>query len=478
MRRRQLLPFLSLVMLLSRAGLGLKVTTSHLFHAAKRTLACSTREESDDYWYHVPVMRDECCDLLKIKEGGVYVDCTLGGGGHTKAILERGGSVIGLDQDPDAIARASGVLSSYIASGQCELIQTNFRHIRSAVASSKLAADRHGLVDGVLMDLGISSFQINEASRGFAFGQDGPLDMRMNKGQAGQAPPTKGFSAHDIINEWEGTAIADVLFNYGDETRSRVLAREIVAARPLHTTFQLEAVISRITPYKQRSKTLARCFQALRIVVNDEIGALEDALESMHEIVTYGGMFVVMSYHSLEDRRVKQLFRSGSIDGRELASSAKVDIAAKFPHLGLAEQLDEEELSQLLDADAEGGTARARRRRPQTDPDPKMEVLGGPLLPWESVSRRAFVPSEVEVEANRRARSAKLRAAVQVLPSRDGRGPSSVGVGAEEGALVSANPVLQAKLTKARGKGLGSGPKVGAKQRAKMERERREAEEQ
>ena len=132
--------------------------------------------------YHVPVLLNECCEYLVIKENGIYVDCTIGGGGHTREILRRGGRVIGLDQDPDAIAKTSADLISYIESGHLEIIQTNFRYIERAIKSSKFADGMN--VDGVLMDLGISSHQIDEPSRGFAFGADGPLDMRMGQGKS------------------------------------------------------------------------------------------------------------------------------------------------------------------------------------------------------------------------------------------------------------------------------------------------------
>lgn len=130
--------------------------------------------------YHVPVLLKECCEYLGIKQDGIYVDCTLGGGGHTLEIMKRGGRVIGLDQDPDAIAKTSADLATYIETGRLEIIQTNFRYIERAIRSSKFADGKH--VDGILMDLGISSHQIDEPSRGFAFGADGPLDMRMGQG--------------------------------------------------------------------------------------------------------------------------------------------------------------------------------------------------------------------------------------------------------------------------------------------------------
>jgi 16S rRNA (cytosine1402-N4)-methyltransferase len=380
-------------------------------------------------------MKDECCKYLNIIPGGVYVDCTLGGGGHTKAILQRGGRVIGIDQDPDAIKRSQGILQNYIDSGDCEIVQTNFRNIGLAIQNSRLAGlntERKGLVDGVLMDLGVSSFQINEASRGFAFGQDGPLDMRMNKGEE-KLPadePARGgtetenehrqrgaISAHQIINTWDGTAIADVLYNYGDETRSRVLAREIVSSRPLNTTAQLVDVIARKTSFKERSKTLARCFQALRIVVNDEIGALEDALHDMHRFIRQGGAFVVMSYHSLEDRRVKQLFRTGSFDTSALSFDRT-------------------------------------RKEARTNHD------GGNGNPWESVMKRAVVPTDEEIAVNRRARSAKLRAATQILKH------GSEEAAGEEVPFTNAD-VASARKSKTR---TAKAPFMGAKELAKLEK--------
>ena len=166
-------------------------------------------------------------------------------------------------------------------------------------------------VDGVLMDLGISSHQIDEASRGFAFGSEGPLDMRMASGES-----SGSLTAATIVNKWDVDSLANVLYEYGDETRSRQISREIVSARPHSTTFDVKKAICRVTSYKRQSATLARCFQALRIVVNDELGALDDALNSMHRCVVPGGRLVALSYHSLEDRRVKQLIRYGSVHGR------------------------------------------------------------------------------------------------------------------------------------------------------------------
>ena len=190
------------------------------------TIAVSASEPDA---YHVPVLLNECCEYLAIKQNGIYVDCTLGGGGHTREIIRRGGRVIGLDQDPDSIAKTSKELSEYINNERLEIVQTNFRFIEKAVQSAKLANGQ--LVDGILMDLGISSHQIDEPSRGFAFGADGPLDMRMGQGKTANAGAAE-FTAATICNEWTVDDIADTLYHFGEETRSRQIAREIVLARP------------------------------------------------------------------------------------------------------------------------------------------------------------------------------------------------------------------------------------------------------
>jgi len=395
--------------------------------------------------YHVPVMMNECCDLLNIRPGGVYVDCTMGGGGHTRAILERGGRVIGIDQDPDSIGRVKRLLNSYIAAGNLEVIQTNFRNMQDAISSSKLAGD-NGVVDGVLMDLGISSFQIDEATRGFAFSQDGPLDMRMNKGMLSSElddsiPMSKVVSAFDIINLWDANDIADILYDYGDEVRSRVIAREIVLARPLNTTGQLESVISRVTQFKQRSKTLARCFQALRIVVNDEIGALEDALLRMHECIRFEGRFVVMSYHSLEDRRIKQLFRDGVIQGRAVISD----------------------------------TSRGRKR---SDGAVSSAVESAVINPWKVVNKRAIVPTEEELQLNRRSRSAKLRCAEQIIIQHGSSHMYDTSVTGEATGLSSSSVQINPNDdVNSKSKKLGGAKIMGAKQLAKLRRSMSEDEE-
>ena len=331
--------------------------------------------------YHVPVMLKECCDELVWKKGGVYVDCTLGGGGHTNEILRRGGKVIGIDQDPDAIEAASLRLKCSIDEASLEIVQSNFRRIKEVVRGSPLTGE-DGQVDGVIMDLGISSHQIDKGERGFAFGHDGPLDMRMSQGTG----PEGRVTAAEIVNEWSEEAIADILFDYGEEPRARRLARAIVAARPFATTGALKQVINDNTHFNHQTKTLARCFQALRIVVNDEIVSLNDALSSLHEVVRPGGRLVIMSYHSLEDRPIKRLINSGQLPTSSIKSE---------------------------------------------------------FLFWRPVTRKARTATQAELASNSRARSAKLRIAERIhalrldelehMPGREKRSKYRSGtVGAKE----------------------------------------------
>ena len=238
--------------------------------------------------YHRPVLLNECCDYLMQSQSGVYVDGTLGGGGHTSEILRRGGRVIGLDQDVDAIRASSSRLAEYNANKTFEIAQINFRHLERYLKSSFLAKD--GLVDGILLDLGISSYQIDESTRGFAFSAEGPLDMRM----AQNGITSRDLTAADIVNEYSLDSLANILYEFGEEKRSRQIAREIVASRPLHTTKDLAMCISKITPWKHRTQALARCFQALRIVVNDEMSALNEILLSAHRCLRPGkALFII-----------------------------------------------------------------------------------------------------------------------------------------------------------------------------------------
>jgi 16S rRNA (cytosine1402-N4)-methyltransferase len=324
-------------------------------------------------------------EYLNVQPGKVFVDGTLGGGGHTHEILRRGGKVIAFDQDPDAIARSSTLLSSYLQSGDLEIHQTNFRSMRCVIRENPLSATDAALkrslhlttsllsqgqpIDGVLLDLGISSHQIDERSRGFSFGGDGPLDMRMHQGDASHLHlDQSSLTAAQIINSWHEDDIANVLYYYGEERFSRRLARAIVNARPINRTTDLEKVLSSQTSFKDRAKTLARCFQALRIRVNDELGALEEALAYMDTCIKPGGRLVIMSYHSLEDRRVKQYLKYGKG--------------------ALLEGAENEETSASTSMNQKGHNSQ-----------------------WHILTKKAVGPSASEEENNRRSRSAKLRCA-------------------------------------------------------------------
>ncbi len=255
--------------------------------------------------YHAPVMVRECMDLLQPERGGIFLDGTLGGGGHAEALLERGPEAVlyGVDRDPDALAEASNRLARF---------GDRFRPVRSnfadALATAGLAA---GALSGVLLDLGISSHQIDVDARGFTFRAGAPLDMRMGQASAGE--PT----AADLLNTLDEEELANVFYRYGEERRSRKLARivaEMREAEPFATSDQLHRAIDRTLGPRTETADRARIFQALRIAVNGEIEALERALENFRDGLAPGGVFAVMSYHSLEDRLVKNAFRDWSME--------------------------------------------------------------------------------------------------------------------------------------------------------------------
>jgi 16S rRNA (cytosine1402-N4)-methyltransferase len=246
---------------------------------------------------HEPVMPLEVLEMLEPKPGKLIVDATLGGAGHTRLLLQAGASVIGVDQDPYALERVRGENLAGQNSSSLELIQSNFRDLSTRLEGRN--------VDGVLMDLGVSSFQLDDTERGFSYHGNAPLDMRMS-----QAGP----SAADAVNELEPEEIARILFEYGEERYSRRIARNIVEARekaPIETTGQLSELIRRAYPggHSRGIHPSRRSFQALRIYVNDEIGALEEGLRGAVSILKPAGRLVVISFHSLEDRIVKRFAR-------------------------------------------------------------------------------------------------------------------------------------------------------------------------
>ena len=257
---------------------------------------------------HVPVLLNEALQYLDPKPGARFIDATLGAGGHTREILERtgpDGQVLAIDQDESALSNAKAMLESF--GSRVIFVHSNFR------AVGKIAED-HGFLncDGVLADIGISSMMVDDPSRGFSFMREGPLDMRMDRTQA--------LTAADVVNGYSEKEIADILYTFGEERRSRPISRSIVRSRPLHRTTDLVRAIERVSggPRHGQIHPATRTFQALRIYVNDELGSLENFLDSSMTAVRSGGRVVVISFHSLEDRIVKQRFRASTAHGRVL----------------------------------------------------------------------------------------------------------------------------------------------------------------
>lgn len=246
---------------------------------------------------HIPVLFQETIDSLQIQPDGVYVDCTAGGGGHSKAILERlseKGTLIAIDRDPEAIEILQMRLGKY---PQARIVHDTFNHIGAVLGETR--------ADGILADLGVSSHQLDTAERGFSFHKDAPLDMRMSK---------TGLSAYDVVNTYSEADLARILFTYGEEKFAKSIARNIVKSRaekPIATTFDLIAVIKQSMPQKamRDAHPARRTFQAIRIEVNGELAQLDTALNDMFAALKVGGVLSVITFHSLEDRMVKQRFR-------------------------------------------------------------------------------------------------------------------------------------------------------------------------
>ena len=252
--------------------------------------------------YHTPVLLRESLEYLVTDPGGVYVDATLGGGGHTDALLSRlspSGRVIALDQDDEAIAEASKRLASY--GGRAILRRANFGGVLDEVHAAGATS-----VDGVLLDLGVSSHQLDDPARGFSFRGDERLDMRMDR--------RSGRSAYDVVNATEETELARILWEYGEERRSRQIARAIVRQRPVESTAALADLVGSLAPGPMATKSMARVFQAIRIEVNQELAQLRRCLSDIPAMLRTGGRLVVISYHSLEDRIVKEFIRESAAD--------------------------------------------------------------------------------------------------------------------------------------------------------------------
>ncbi len=251
-------------------------------------------------FHHVPVLLTEVLDSLDVRPNGVYVDGTLGGGGHTEAILARGGAIFGIDRDEDALAAATARLAAFPA---FQAVHGNFHDMRALLAARHVDA-----VDGVLLDLGVSSYQLDTAERGFSYHADAPLDMRMDR--------TQPFTAADLVNTWPEKEIARVLHEYGEESWAARIAAIIVEHRekaPLQTTGDLVRAVDAAIPRKVRDRdsghSAQTTFQALRIAVNDELAPLEAALQDTVTLLKPGGRLAVITFHSLEDRIVKQTMR-------------------------------------------------------------------------------------------------------------------------------------------------------------------------
>ncbi len=254
---------------------------------------------------HISVLLHEAVEALHVEPGKRYIDATLGGGGHTEEILKKGGVVFGIDQDEDALTYVSQRLDKYIKNKKLVLGQANFEDI-------KKLAQKNGFeeVDGVLFDLGVSSYQLDSSGRGFSIRNDEVLDMRMNK--EGQ------LSAYDVVNTYPGSALIDIFYKYGEEHNAKGIAQAIVDRRkkePIRTTKELSGLIERLPHKNEEIHPATRVFQAIRIEVNGELIAVKHGVYDSMSLLSSKGRVAVISFHSLEDRIVKQLFEKARRDG-------------------------------------------------------------------------------------------------------------------------------------------------------------------
>ncbi len=296
--------------------------------------------------YHVPALLNETIEGLNIKPDGIYVDITFGGGGHSMEILKRlkTGKLIAFDQDEDARQNVPD-------DNRIIFLNQNFRFLRNNLRYNGIET-----IDGLLADLGVSFHQFDEPERGFTFRHDAPLDMRMSRNNK--------VTAAYILNNMDESSLADLFFNYGELTGSRRIAKEIVRSRsvnPLTTAGDMLAALESLTPVRQTHKFYARIFQALRIAVNREIDYLKEMLEQALDVLNKGGRLVVISYHSLEDRIVKNFMRTGNFEGEE-----------------------------------------------------RKDFYGNLITPFRLMNRKGTTPGEKEIARNKRARSARLRIAEKI----------------------------------------------------------------
>ncbi len=296
--------------------------------------------------YHLPALLKESVEGLNLRPDGIYVDVTFGGGGHSRAILEQltSGRLVAFDQDADAAANT-------INDERFTLLRQNFRYLKNNLRYVGLES-----IDGLMADLGVSFHQFDEQERGFSFRGDAELDMRMNR----QSP----VKASDILRTCEEEKLADIFYLYGELTTSRRLAAAIVRARaekPVKTVSDLAAALSGLVPPREENKFWARLFQSLRIEVNGELDALKEMLTQALQVLKPGGRIAVITYHSLEDRLVKNFFRSGNFEGES-----------------------------------------------------EKDFYGNVSAPLRAVNRKVIIPTEEEIRNNSRARSARLRIAEKI----------------------------------------------------------------
>ena len=310
-------------------------------------------------FHHVTVLLHETVDMLDVKPDGIYVDATLGGAGHSEYLLSKlseKGHLYAFDQDQSAIDNAQQRLAPYIEKGMVTFIKDNFRHLQARLREAGVQE-----IDGICYDLGVSSPQLDRRERGFSYKKDAPLDMRMNQ--------EASLTAYEVVNNYDYHDLVRIFFKYGEDKFSKQIARKIEQARevkPIETTTELAEIIKSAKPAKELKKKghpAKQIFQAIRIEVNDELGAADESIQQAMDMLALDGRISVITFHSLEDRLTKQLFKEAST----------VEVPKGLPFI-------------------------------PDDLKPKMEL----------VSRKPILPSKEELEANNRSHSAKLRVARKI----------------------------------------------------------------